>query len=672
MITIVTALVTCLMPVAAAQATSSATWELRACAPPQSLPFSDRNQTGYENRIAEIIADELGAYLTYDWTPFTEDLINLHFAEGTCDLILGVPDGFERGLNTVSYYQSPYVMIYRADSGIDIDSFDDPQLAEMSIAVQGAGTPPQAALAQRGLNGNVTMVLGGSAGSDDRLAGLVKAVESGQVDIGFGWGPAVAYFATRSAGELVVKPVAPLFEPPSIFQSVPMTMAVRRNDTALRDLLNLAIAKRWDDIQMILSEYDVPLTPEPRPFIGEPLTTLVPNTVEVGVILPVPTGGRTMVAAIYDLVGESALQGALLGEGIVNARAQQTSTDVHLSLASAPSAEAAARAAQRLLSTNGVDALVGGVGSGQAAALIEVAEANGVPFLNIGSSEAVPRQFCSANAFHIEPAPEQYLRAMVRVYEPLVVAATERGAPNKATDISWYVVHVDDNEGRALLGVARTTIDELGGNVVGSVGVAPDQPTFQGLFEAITESGAEIVVIALPAPAQLTFMGQYADSGGSATLAPYPDSVTQTRNFLAASQDYGVGLGLPRLTAWETTLTDGKAADLNERFTSRWGQPLDPPAWTAYEAVNILAQAAHRADSAAPAALMKELASETPFQTSKGSLVFDDSHRLAQQLYAVAPDPLADWGVTLGEMVNVARLYKTIPAGNVSAPPCSR
>src|SRR5690606_20904765 len=133
-------------------------WELRLCAPPQALPLSDTDQPGYENRIADLLAEEMGAHVTYDWTPFTEDLINLHFAEGTCDVILGVPDGFERGLNTVTYYQSPYVMIHRADLGVVIDSFDDPDLVELTMAVQGAGTPPQAALSQRGLNGNVIMV----------------------------------------------------------------------------------------------------------------------------------------------------------------------------------------------------------------------------------------------------------------------------------------------------------------------------------------------------------------------------------------------------------------------------------------------------------------------------------------------------------------------------------
>jgi mxaJ protein len=69
-------------------------WELRACAPPQSLPFSDMDQPGFENRVVEVLAEEMGAYVTYEWVDFTQDLYNLFFAEGLCDVILGIPDGF--------------------------------------------------------------------------------------------------------------------------------------------------------------------------------------------------------------------------------------------------------------------------------------------------------------------------------------------------------------------------------------------------------------------------------------------------------------------------------------------------------------------------------------------------------------------------------------------------
>ena len=219
-------------------------WEMRICAPPNTMPFSDVDEQGFENRIAHLLADEMNAHAEFEWVAFTEDMINLYFAEGTCDIIMGVPDGFERGMTTLSYYRSPYSIVYRADAGFDIDSMDDPDLADKVIGVQGLGTPPHVALAKRGLSGNVARVYGGEEGVDDRLGTLVRAIESGEVEVGFGWGPVVSYFADRSDVDLVVKPVSPEFEPPDIFQSLPMTIAVRRNDVALRDLLNVAIASR--------------------------------------------------------------------------------------------------------------------------------------------------------------------------------------------------------------------------------------------------------------------------------------------------------------------------------------------------------------------------------------------------------------------------------------------
>ena len=666
---------------ALAQVGGAADWELRACAPPQSMPFSDRAEAGFENEIATIVAEELGARLTYDWTPFTEDLINLHFAEGTCDLIIGVPDGFERGLNTVAYYTSPYVMVYRADAGLDIHSLDDPGLAELELGVQGAGTPPQAALAQRGLNRNITTVIGGSAGSDDRLAAMVRAVERGEVDIGFGWGPAIAYYAERSEHDLVVEAVTPQFEPPSIFQSIPMTMAVRRNDTALRDALNLAIASRWDDIQAVLASYDVPLVPMPAPFVGSGVPNPAEILVDIGIVLPAPTGGRTVVAAINDIVGEAALQGALFAEGRVNAAAQGLGADVQLALASSPSPAAAVRAAERLLVVNGVDALGGGVGDGQAGAIAEIAARHGVPFLNVGSSEALPRQRCLATSFHLEPAPERYLAAMIDLYGSSGTvekvpggssgrADADMAGSDAAQTLSWFVVHVDDDEGAAMAALALRTVEAAGDLTVGTAAVDPQAPTYQGLFPDIEAAGTDAVMVILPAAAQLTFLGQYRDAGGQARLAPYPYPVTQTRNYLAASIDYGVGAALPRLLAWETTLADGDAADLNARFTSRWGQPLDPTAWTAYEAVQILAQTAVAARSSSPSDLLAQLSSGASFDTAKGSLTFDAAHQLQQQLYAVMPVPGAEWGITLGDKLGLALLHRTLATTDVSTASC--
>lgn len=649
-------------------------WEMRVCAPPNTMPFSSVDEQGFENRIAHLLAEEMHAYATFEWVAYTEDMINLYFAEGSCDVIMGIPDGFERGLNSLSYYRSPYAMTYRADSGIDIDSLDDPDLADLNIGVQGLGTPPHVALAKRGLSGNVTRIYGGEEGVDGRLGTLVRAVEDGEIEIGFGWGPVVQYFADRSPVDLIVKTVEPEFEPPNIFQSLPMTIGVRRNDIALRDLLSVAIASRWDDIQSILAEYHIPLTPTPPAFLGTPLENPAEVFMQVGVILPTPTGGRTRIAAVNDLIGDAALQGAIMAEGIVNGQAAQLDTDIFVAYASAPSPEAAARAAERLVVVNKVSALVGGVGEGQAVALAKVAEAYGIPFLDIGSSSAELSEQCRTSTFHVEPSAATYLEAMVRLYRPDVSRALAAGELPATTDENqtWYLVYEDGAAGQALMESASRIVAAAGDSVVGSVALERLRPTYFDLFPAIAATGADAVMVMLHAGDQLTFMGQFEDAGQTALLAPFPDQVTQTRNFLAAIADYRISVEVPRLMAWETTLEEGASADLNLQFTSRWGQPMDSAAWTSYQAIRILQQAAVDTRSSEPGAITAYLLEpSTSFDTAKGTLSFDEDHQLLQPVYVVAADPESPWGFTLTDKLAVARLVGEIaPLESVGVARC--
>lgn len=633
-------------------------WELKACAPPNSLPFSSRDGTGYENRIGSLIADELGATLTYDWTPFTEDLINLHFAEGTCDLILGVPDGFEQGLNTVAYYQTPYVVVYRADAGFEIDSLDDPDLANLRIGIHGPASPPQAALLARGLLGNVTRVFGGTAGADDRLAVMVNALEEGSIDVGFGWGPSTAYWARRSATEMVVKPVEPQFEPPSIFQVQAMTMAVRRSDTALQRALNRAIAARWDDIQAVLAEYDVPVVKAPAPFAGEVTRPDAGTVVDIGVIVPAPTGGRTYFAAINDIIGTAAVGGAEQAESAAAGLSASSDTAVVLHFASSPSNEAAIRAARRLVALDHVDAIVGGVGMGQAATLAAEANELGVIFVNVGSSDPALRDASHELTYHVAPSADAYVRSLVRIVR-------ERAGD----DVDWFLVYLNDEAGRSLGGAAAATLTAMGEPIVGSIPVMRQDPTFTEAYAALSASGAKAVLVMLPAVEQLVFMGGYRDFGGEAILAPFPFQVTQTRNYLAASAEYGVAVDTPRLLAWDTSLADGGAGDFNRRYTSRFGQPADPTAWTTFEAVMLLQRAADLAGTDDPRALAEIFASGTRFKTAKGTLAFDEVHQLTgQTLYAVTINPAARWGPTLSEQVAAATLKRTLEGDDQSAP----
>jgi mxaJ protein len=243
-------------------------WEMRVCADPTNAPFSRRNGTGFENRIAEVLASALDAELTYVWWPLGPTMISDQLREGSCDLIMGVPDGYPGLTTTIAYYRSPYVFVYRADRGYRIGSFDDPKLRELRVGIQTAGGPPHEALLNRGIRENLVLDHADRTGATfdpEPFAALIMAVARGDLDVAVPWGPAAGYHAAREGVELVVEPVTPEFEPPFTPMFLSMVIGVRRGDEALRDRLGLAIAERWDEIQQILAEYHVPLLPLPRP-----------------------------------------------------------------------------------------------------------------------------------------------------------------------------------------------------------------------------------------------------------------------------------------------------------------------------------------------------------------------------------------------------------------------
>lgn len=242
-------------------------WELRVCADPNALPFSHRSGAGFENRIAQILAEELGARLSFVWWPQGEGMIHEKLREGECDVIMGVPDGTEPLLTTIAYYRSPYVFVYRADSPFQVRSLDDPVLRAMDIGVQRSGIPPHQALVSRGLAGNVTLQYGLWGGEpSDPLEPIIRAVANQEVDIGLAWGPVAGYYATRQSVDLKVVPVSPEFDPPFTSMVMSITIGVRRGDEALRDRLDLALARRWEQVQEVLEQFGVPRSPLPRPI----------------------------------------------------------------------------------------------------------------------------------------------------------------------------------------------------------------------------------------------------------------------------------------------------------------------------------------------------------------------------------------------------------------------
>jgi mxaJ protein len=239
--------------------------ELKVCADPNNLPFSNQAREGFENKLVDIVARDLGATVTYTWWAQRRGNVRETLKAGLCDLIPGVGSNVEMVGTTRPYYRSTYVAVTRADRRLDIASFDDPRLKSLKIGVQmigddGSNTPPAHALMRRGIVGNVRgYTIYGDYEQPDPQAAIVKAVAAGEVDIAFVWGPVAGYYARRQNVPLKLAPVMPHFDGPQLPMIFDVSMGTRREDGVLRDELEAVLDRHQAEIKALLASYGVPL-----------------------------------------------------------------------------------------------------------------------------------------------------------------------------------------------------------------------------------------------------------------------------------------------------------------------------------------------------------------------------------------------------------------------------
>jgi quinoprotein dehydrogenase-associated probable ABC transporter substrate-binding protein len=241
---------------------------LRVCADPNNMPFSNERGEGFENKLAELIAKDLGARVEYTWRAQRRGFFRSTLKAGLCDLVTGVPSGFEMAQTTSPYYRSTYVFVYRKASGVAVRSFDDPALRTLKIGVQMIGddfanTPPAHALTNRHIVGNVRgYMVYGDYSKPSPASNIIEAVGRKEVDVAVVWGPLAGYFARRKPG-LEVVPVSPQIDLPFLPFVYDISMGVRRGDNAFRDEIEGALERRRAEIERILDEYGVPRVSPP-------------------------------------------------------------------------------------------------------------------------------------------------------------------------------------------------------------------------------------------------------------------------------------------------------------------------------------------------------------------------------------------------------------------------
>lgn len=240
---------------------------IRITADPNNLPFTNDRLEGFENKIADLVAHELGAAIEYTWRAQRRGFFRTALKEGEADLVLGVPTGMDMALTTAPYYRSTYVLVTRKDRKPAVQSLDDPALKTLKVGVQlvgndGMNTPPAHALARRGIINNVVgYTLYGDYSEPNPPARIMDGVARGETDIAVVWGPLAGYFAKRSPAELALSPVRPEDDPPGLRYAFNISMGVRRGDRAFRDELNAVLARKRREIERILDAYGVPRLP---------------------------------------------------------------------------------------------------------------------------------------------------------------------------------------------------------------------------------------------------------------------------------------------------------------------------------------------------------------------------------------------------------------------------
>jgi mxaJ protein len=241
---------------------SAQTVALRVCADPDYLPYSNRAGEGFENKVAEAVAKALDERLEYTWEDtrghggFPEFLARTLDAK-KCDVIMNIPYGSREELTTQPYYVSSYVFVFKKIKNYDIKSMDSPLLRRVKIGFE-TDTPAENGLKMRGL---ILAAKAFDVGSDntESPAGMLNALENGQIDVLITWQPAIGAFLKQHAGlEVLAIPNERALGAPEQY-AFPMSMGVRQGDESLRKRLDDVIARRQPELTSILTQHGVKL-----------------------------------------------------------------------------------------------------------------------------------------------------------------------------------------------------------------------------------------------------------------------------------------------------------------------------------------------------------------------------------------------------------------------------
>jgi quinoprotein dehydrogenase-associated probable ABC transporter substrate-binding protein len=233
---------------------------LTVCADPGNMPLSNIKQEGFQNKLATLLGEAMGARVIYSWRPFIErGLTRQTFDQDMCDVMFDMPANYASLLTTFPVYKTPYVLAYRNDKGLELTGLDDPKLKDLKIGVfQTSGI--RAALARRGIVDNVKLQVQTHDGDlvvENQPYYVVQKVADGDLDVAAVFGPFAGWLKTMKGEPLTIQPVN--LDDDKVPLEFEMAIGVRKTDAFLKYMLEFALEDHEEEVEKILREYGVPL-----------------------------------------------------------------------------------------------------------------------------------------------------------------------------------------------------------------------------------------------------------------------------------------------------------------------------------------------------------------------------------------------------------------------------
>lgn len=250
--------------------------KFKVCADPLNPPYSTKKLDGFENKIAELLAKELGQTVEYTWLPqrigFIRNTLMAHpnetdvdSQEYKCDVVMGLPTGYDLTETTIPYYKSTYVLLIAKGRGWDDITLDAAQLTnlpperqeKLKIAMFDQ-TPGTIWLHKSGLleYGIPYQTMTGDEDNNTAMQ-IEKDLKAKKIDMVILWGPMAGYIVSKSPKNSYT--MIPMKAAMGIQFDFPMSMGVRKTDKDRKALLDQLILKKSKEIKAIIESYHIPL-----------------------------------------------------------------------------------------------------------------------------------------------------------------------------------------------------------------------------------------------------------------------------------------------------------------------------------------------------------------------------------------------------------------------------